>query len=186
MKLWSIQNESAYEKFKETGILRADDRFIWNEMIFHYNWMAEQMKKRIGLSILEDIKYPIWAWYQWSGIKQKKPDLRFSGYLEKGTKGVLLELEVEPENVLLSDFEDFNTILNYGYISDNEEEYDNFYNELERYGYCHYDLQTEDKKSDILEGFKLRHYDSCEKIFDLEHEMDETWSGNLYRQQCGK
>lgn len=177
MKLWTIQNEGAYEKFKDTRILRANDRFICEDMIFHYNWMVDQMKKRIGLPISEEIKYPIWAWYQWGGIKQKKPDLRFSGHLEKGTKGVLLELEVEPQNVLLSDFEDFNTILNYGYISDSEEEYDSFYNELERYGYGHYDLQSEDEENDILDGFKSRLYESWEKIFDLEHERDERWTG---------
>ena len=90
MKLWTIQNEGAYEKFKETGFLRADDRFICEDMLFHYNCMAGQMKENVGSPILEEIKYPIWAWYQWSGIKQKKSDLRFSGYLEKGTKGLLL------------------------------------------------------------------------------------------------
>lgn len=177
MKLWTIQNESAYEKFKKTGVLRADDRFIFEDMIFHYNWMASQMKKLIGLPISEKIKYPIWAWYQWSGIKRKKPDLRVSGHLEKGTKSVLLELEVEPGNVLLSDFDDFNNVLNYGYIADNEENFNKFYDELERDGYCHYDLQSEDKKFDILDEFKSRLYESWDKIFDLEREREEIWSG---------
>lgn len=61
MKLWTIQNEGAYEKFKDTRILRANDRFICEDMIFHYNWIADQMKKRIGLLISEKIKYPIWV-----------------------------------------------------------------------------------------------------------------------------
>ncbi|MDU1004788.1 DUF3841 domain-containing protein [Clostridium butyricum] len=177
MKLWTIQNEGAYEKFKDTGILRTDDRFICKDMLFHYNWMAGQMKKLIGLPISEKIKYPIWAWYQWSGIKRKKPDLRVSGHLEKGTKSVLLELEVEPGNVLLSDFDDFNNVLNYGYIADNEENFNKFYDELERDGYCHYDLQSEDKKFDILDEFKSRLYESWDKIFDLEREREEIWSG---------
>lgn len=177
MRLWTIQNEIAYKKLKDKEILRADKKFIYDDMIFHYNWMTEQMKKRIGLPALEEIKYPIWAWYQWRGINHKRPDLRFSGHLEKGTKGVLLELEVEPENVLLSDFDDLNNILNYGYIADNEEEYDKFYDNLEIHGYCHYDLQSTNKKSDILEQFKLRLYESWEKIFDLNRQTDEVWSG---------
>lgn len=177
MILWTIQNEMAYEKFKETEILRADDRFILDEMIFHYNWMASQMKKRVGSPISEEIKYPIWAWYQWGGIKLKRPDLRVSGHLEKGRKGVLLELEVEPRNVLLSNFDDFNNVLNYGYIGDNSENFNKFYDELESYGYCHYDLQVDDKKSDTLDEFKSRLYESWDKIFDLERERDENWSG---------
>ncbi|MTK14196.1 MAG: DUF3841 domain-containing protein [Clostridiaceae bacterium] len=177
MKLWTIQNEAVYDKFKETEILHADNSFICNDMAFHYNWMAGQMKQRIGSPITETIKYPIWAWYQWQGTEHKRPDLRFSGHLEKGTKGVLLELEVMEDEVLLSYFDDFNNVLNYGYIADNEEEFDKFYDELESYGYCHCDLQSADKKSDILDQFKLRLYESCEKVFDLECERDEKWSG---------
>jgi hypothetical protein len=182
MKLWTIQNEAVYEKFKNAGSLHADNSFICDDMIFHYNWMVDQMKKRIGLPISEKIEYPIWAWYQWQGTKNKRPDLRFSGHLERGTKGVLLELEIEQEKVLVSDFDDFNNILNYGYVSDSEKEYDDFYNELESYGYCHYDLQSVDKRSEILDRFKIKLYESWEKIFDLEREVDERWSGKKEEQ----
>lgn len=177
MKLWTIQNQCVYEDFKDKGILRADETFVCEDMAFHYNWMVEQMKNRIGVSISEKIKYPIWAWYQWRGNDNRRPDLRYSGHLIKGTKGILLELEIERENTLLSDFDEFNNVLNYGYIADNEEEYDKFYIELESQRYCHYDLQTEDIKSDVLYEFKLRLHRSWEKIFDLEREADEKWAG---------
>jgi hypothetical protein len=78
------------------------------------------MKKRIGLPPSKEIKYTIWAWYQWNGINKKKTDLRNSSHLPKGTRGVRIELEVNPKDVLSSDFEDFNTILNYGYLDDTE------------------------------------------------------------------
>ncbi|GFP76416.1 DUF3841 domain-containing protein [Clostridium fungisolvens] len=182
MKLWTIQSESVYTKFKDTGILQADEKFIYKDMIFHYNWMVKQMKKRVGLATSQEIKYPIWAWYQWRGVKQKKPDLRFSGHLERGARGVILELEVEPESVLLSDFDEFNNVLNYGYIADNEEDFDKFYVDLEKSGYCHYDLQRDDKKNDILSKFKLKFYKSWEKVFDLECEKNEEWSGKKENQ----
>lgn len=177
MRLWTIQEENAYKKFKDKGILCGDEKFIYDDMLFHYNWMTKQMKKRIGVPSSEKIKYPIWAWYQWRGPNHKRPDLRFSGHFEKGTKGVLLELEVEPENVLLSNFDDFNIVLNYGYMAENEKEYDNFYDELVSYGYCHHDLQSCDKQSDLLDQFKLRLYESWEKVFDLECNLDEKWHG---------
>lgn len=139
-------------------------------------------EKRIGLPISEKIKYPIWVRYQWQGTKHKRPDLRFSGHLEKGTKGIFLELEVETENVLLSGFDDFNNILNYGYIADNEEEFDKFYNELESYGYCHYDLQSINIKSDIFIDCKLGFYESWEKIFDLERERG-WWESHVKKEE---
>lgn len=96
--------------------------------------------------------------------------------MKKETKGVLLELEVMADEVLLSYFDNFNNVLNYGYIADSEVEYDTFYDELESHEYCHYDLQSADKDSDILNQFKIKLYESWEKIFDLERQRDERWS----------
>ncbi|UZW12837.1 DUF3841 domain-containing protein [Clostridium pasteurianum] len=45
MKLCTIQNGIIYKKFKDTGILRADNSFICDDMIFYYNWIVDQMKK---------------------------------------------------------------------------------------------------------------------------------------------
>lgn len=178
MKLWTIQTLKAYEKFKETKSFHVDENYVWDDMIFQYNWMVEQMKKRIGLPISEKIKYPIWAWYQWNGVKHKRPDLRYSAHLPKGRKGILLELEVNDKSVLLSDFDDFNSVLNYGYLTNTEEEYDKFYNELEGYGFCHEDLYNLDKSSNILDHYRAKLYDSWERIFDLERDIvDENWSG---------
>ncbi|MGL4731566.1 MAG: DUF3841 domain-containing protein [Clostridium sp.] len=177
MKLWTIQNEAVYDKFKQSGVLHGDEKFIDEDMIFYYSWIADIMKKRIGLPILKNIKYPIWAWYQWGGSKRKRPDLRCSGYLEKGTKGVLLELEVDSKNVLLSDFLEFNDVLNYGYITDTEKAYDRFYSDLESYGYSHHDLQNANINCDIFKKFNLKLIKSWEKIFDLNRNVDEEWGG---------
>ncbi|AWI06755.1 DUF3841 domain-containing protein [Clostridium drakei] len=183
MKLWTIQNFNLYEKFKETKSFNADENYVWDDIIFQYKWMVEQMKKRIGLPTSEKIKYPIWAWCQWNGVKQKRPDLRYSAHLPKGTNGVLLELEVNDKSVLLSDFDDFNGVLNYGYLTDTEEEYDKFYNELERYGVCHEDLYNLDKSSNLLNHYRAKLYDSWERIFDLERDIvDESWSGRKENQ----
>ena len=149
-------------------------------MIFHYKWMVEQMKKRIGLPPSKEINYPIWTWYRWNGVNHRKPDLRYSGHFPKGTKGVFLELKVDSKDVLLSNFDDFNNVLNYGYITNTEVEYDSFYKELESCGYSHSDLYAMDKKSEALSDFRLRLYNSWEKIFDLERDIDEVWYGNKY------
>ena len=38
-----------------------------------YHWMADQMRQRIGEPPIKDIKYPMWAWYQYNSAKSKKP-----------------------------------------------------------------------------------------------------------------
>ena len=46
MILWSIQHELAYEKMRQTGVLRADRNFILEGGFGNsYQWMTEQMKK---------------------------------------------------------------------------------------------------------------------------------------------
>lgn len=160
MKLWTIQTLAAYKKFKETGVLRANEDFVYEDMMFHYNWMADQLKKRIGLPPSIEIKYPVWAWYQWSGINKKKPDLRNSSHLPKGINGVRIEFEVDSKDVLLSDFDDFNKVLNYGYMTDTEVEYDNFYKKLESQGYNHFDLYESVVLSDRLSMYRTKLYES--------------------------
>ena len=78
MILWSIQHELAYEKMRQTGVLRADRNFILEGGFGNsYQWMTEQMKKRIG-EPPEGVLFPVWAWYQWDG-KRKRPDMRVHG-----------------------------------------------------------------------------------------------------------
>lgn len=105
MKLWTIQHKAAYEEMLRTGVLRANPKYILHEFFREsYEWMAAQMKKRIGTPP-EGVDLPVWAWYQWEG-KRKRPDMR--GHVRTSDKGVpivLLSLDVPDEHVLLSDFD---------------------------------------------------------------------------------
>ena len=117
MLLWSIQHQCAYEKMEQTGVLRADKNFIATDWFENsYLWMAEQMKKRIG-EPPEGVIFPVWAWYQWEGMR-KRPDMRVHGrnWGEKGTPVVLLTIEVPDNLVLLSDFDYWHCVLNDGEI----------------------------------------------------------------------
>ena len=72
----------------------------------------------------KDLKniYPIWFWHQYKNSKSKRPDLRESGLLSKGTKGVLIEFEKPETEILLSDFNLWHFVLNYWHIANNEEQ----------------------------------------------------------------
>ena len=112
MILWSIQRQKAYEQMLETGVLRTEKKYIWLDVFEKpYQWMAEQMRKRIGAPP-EGVEYPVWAWYQWKG-KRKRPNMRIQGRSsEKNVPIVLLTIEVPEENVLLSDFDYWHAVLN--------------------------------------------------------------------------
>lgn len=65
---------------------------------------------------------PIWAWAQYDGLCKKRPDLRCAGYLDRGSHGVLIEIEKEPTELLLSDFLLWHYVLNQCYLPERIED----------------------------------------------------------------
>lgn len=64
----------------------------------------------------DDVIYPVWAWYQWEGVR-KRPDMRIHRYAgKKGTPVVLQTIDIPDNMVLLSDFDMWHVILNDGYL----------------------------------------------------------------------
>lgn len=131
MTLWTIQTIEAWNILERTGLLRTDLRYVDKTFLPAYQWLAEQMRMRIGPPPT-DGALPVWAWYQWQWERRKKPDLRFGGHLPKEKRGVRIELAVDDKVVLLSDFELWHYVLNYWYLPASEEEGDRFDAALER------------------------------------------------------
>jgi hypothetical protein len=73
------------------------------------------MRRRVG-DPPTGVKSPIWAWFQYENARRKRPDLRRSAHLPSGTCGVLLELDLSEDQVLLSDFELWHYVLNRWYL----------------------------------------------------------------------
>lgn len=102
--LWTIQNIEFYKKLVKEKMIYATLRpEIEPELRAGYIWLIAQMERKIG-NKSSKTNYPIWAWYQWNGIKQAKPDLRYTSHLPKGTHGVRLTIQKEMRDILLSDF----------------------------------------------------------------------------------
>jgi hypothetical protein len=112
--LWSIQHAAAWEKAKSRGSLKADGRRIWPEHRPAYKWMAEQMRDRLPGY---DAPYPIWAWTE-------RPDLRRRIYLPPGTPGVRLGFTACADEILISDFSAWHSVLNSTFCSLTEAEDD--------------------------------------------------------------
>jgi len=112
MKFWTIQHIDFWNMNKEKEYLEAHPNYIFKEFSDSYLWMMNQMSQR-----LENYKgnYPIWLWL-------KRPDLRCSGHFNKGEHGVLLEVELNQEEVLISDCMAWHVVLNDGFLAFTEEE----------------------------------------------------------------
>ena len=134
MVLWTIQPEELYRRILETGVYICDpQQCSMPEFSEMYDWLAEQMKARIGTPP-EGVVYPVWAWYAQRG-KHHKPDLRSERWTNgsAGDKFVCIEIEVPDEQVLLSDFDSWEMVLLDALISETEaedHELDRFYQKL--------------------------------------------------------
>lgn len=153
---------------KENGSLRGDDNCVYNDFKMAYNWMIEQMKIRLKIKRPNDSVYPVWAWYQWCGVDKRKPDLRYSGYGEKGTKLYRIEFEIEDDQVLLSDFDLFHFVLNYWYIPKNEKEHNVFEEKMDKNSITLLDLQDFNKNSEEINSLRYKIEKSWDLIFDLD------------------
>ena len=150
--LWTIQHEEAYREFERTGILVANEKFLFcgDELRFAYNWLSDQMRNRIGQPP-EGVRYPVWAWYQWEG-KRKRMDHRLSGYAKRGTPLVQITFEVDEDSFLLSDFDEWNNVLSNQYVANDEADLA-----------CFYEQNSHPKQRDVEP--------SWERIFNISHFM---------------
>lgn len=159
MKLWTVQPVKVYESILENGYFICDEKYIGEYWKERYNWLVEKMKEKIGTPP-KKIKYPIWAWYKYNG-KNHKPDLRVSALGNRGDKMVCIELDIPDNEVVLSDFDAWHSVLNDWYYNVNcisEEIWDNDHEWL--------DSLTPEEKQKAIEK-------SWNDIFDIsEYESD--------------
>ena len=105
MRLWTSQDVGFYEDLMSNGIAYCNkvSDFAKDNGIA-YQWMVEQMKRRIGEPPLPEITLPVWAWYQYKSKKKNKPPLSDNSKTHPGQKEVMIEFEAPAEDVLLSGF----------------------------------------------------------------------------------
>ena len=112
MRLWTIQGIEIYEQLLRDGVAYCT-KPAWSEeeqFMKAYRWMADEMRQRIGGAPIKDIKYPMWAWYQYNSAKSRKP-LRSWLDIQEGVSAYM-EIEIPDNEVLLSDFCNWHNVLN--------------------------------------------------------------------------
>lgn len=106
MRFWTIQDPKFLVPDKK--FYTGDGRRIMEQSFRPaYHWLIDQMAQRLPNY---HGGYPIWMWVE-------KPDLRRAGYGPRGTKCILLTLEIPVERVLISDFHAWHCVLNNWYLA---------------------------------------------------------------------
>src|SRR5438876_3750811 len=98
MTLWTIQKPEAATRLLEQGHLLARPAQVEPSWLPAYRWMSCEMERRTGPPPRPGL-LPVWSWYQWSGKKRRKPDLRTAGHLQHGETGLRIEFTVDPSRV---------------------------------------------------------------------------------------
>ena len=150
MRVYTVQTLAAYHKMREQGYLVGDKDYAWKEFIQSYKWMMKQMNHRI--EGYNGIDYPIWVW-------KRRVNRNESALLPKGTKGVILTLEIPEDQILWSEFEGWHFVLNNDPFTESEEEWK---------------IYLENKDSFPVEK-------TWTKIFDFEllRSLDNSWNGKF-------
>ena len=161
MKLWTIQTAPAWDLMQQRGCLRGQRSHVDRDFLPAYDWIADQMRERIGKPSSACISIPIWAWQQYDGIRRKRPDLRSSGHLPTGTRGYRIGFTIADASVLLSDFELWHYALNYWYLPTSE-------SDAEAFDTCHQNLRCSwsNPPPDQRVNSAIKH--SWQRMFDLD------------------
>jgi hypothetical protein len=158
MRLFHICSTQAYDALYKKGYLSGDGRRIPWYFKYAYQWMTEQMRKRLPPKPAHAGVYPVWAWHTFGG--KRALDLRHRGFGTQGNRTVRLTIEVPDAQVLLSNYDDWHNPLNNFFLTDNEAESDLW-----------------DARRQIWppEEYEAARRLSWEKIFDLQRIQDPEW-----------
>lgn len=113
--LWTFQHPDVYKMISEKGIAYCDFKSEFGECSIAvsraYDWMCEQIIKRVDPPESPNAKFPLWAWRYYQGKKKAKPRRCYDNILPL-EEAVFMELRIPQSRVLLSDFEMWHIPLN--------------------------------------------------------------------------
>lgn len=160
MLLYTEQTLGFYEKLQRDGMIYCEVQSDFaKEVKDAYTWMSGQMKQRIGCPDKEGV-LPIWAWYQYSSKKRRRPTIDKEN---QDGPSVLLEIDIPDSEVLLSDYILWHHVLNKYSISSKRAYLERRIAKLEKsVGKM---LQFDKLPNDIQEEVKV----TWERVFDLDH-----------------
>ena len=169
MRIWTVQDEAAFQELMEMGVYRADPSkirvFEFEDWKNAYDWLVQEMENRIGPRPA-GVTYPVWGHAVYEGEK-KEPENR--GFASPGDIRVMICAEIPDEEVVLTDFDRWLFRLSGDYIPDvhSSEEFDREWGR-------HASLPEDQKEKEKWE--------SWQQIFDTERTDDGFFQNGMYVQ----
>ena len=154
MRLWTIQGIEIYEQLQRDGVAYCT-KPVWGDdekFMKAYRWMADQMRQRIGEPPIKEIRYPMWAWYQYNSAKSNKPPRSWLD-IQEGVSAYM-EIEIPDNEVLLSCFANWHNVLNQWPLTN---------------------WKRIDKKTDLLEKEAGRSLDFDDYPVEIQKEIEKSW-----------
>ncbi len=125
MKLWTIQPLSALDEIEKTGAFRCREELSFNlskpdSLKKQYEWLIQRMEQKIGPRP-EGVDYPIWSWHTWD-FERQCPEADSAAFLKRTEDKVLLTLEIPETDVVLTDFDAWQIVMQGGYLTTETDE----------------------------------------------------------------
>lgn len=123
MRLWTLQPSAIADQVESGERFSCDPTIaecynLDEQFRASYHWLVAEMSPLIPRP--EGVELPIWAWAKNYGLNQK-PDRRRLLFSNYSKDDAILELEVPDGLVLLSDFDEWHSVLNNCPIQSDEE-----------------------------------------------------------------
>lgn len=184
MILWTVQDVRVWQRVRDGETYTTDESHILfpgyedddaNHCNHAYLWLADKMRERVG-EPPEGVRYPVWAWYKRQGQHDGKPDMRRWKAEPDSEEVVRMRLDVPDWEVLLSDFDDWHSVLNYWPSFETKEEYDDYDKMLEDLGIDWLDVSNWSKTSEELARIRRTVEESWESTLGVRRGIDDYCS----------
>ncbi|MBI4184055.1 MAG: DUF3841 domain-containing protein [Proteobacteria bacterium] len=172
IRLSMVLSEAAYGTLMRRGSISGDGRRIVCDCRTACRWMAEQMNQRLGPPP-RPRSYPLWAWAARNGTALPRSFCQCFEPVSSGARGMLLEVELPTDKLLLSDLTLWQCVINGWYLCRSEADDLAFDAALSRAGVSWGWPYPEPFRSHVMR--------SWERIFDLDRETG--WFGASPEQQ---
>ncbi|MCT4605754.1 MAG: DUF3841 domain-containing protein [Marinisporobacter sp.] len=163
IRLWTRQHKNVWQELKEKEIYRAKKEHIIekNDTISEYylklyDWYIKHAQRFVPKP--EGVTYPIW----FSTSEEKR--------LQLVENTVVLELEVDRKDVVITDFDKWGYVVNYWYVPIDQQDEKKHNEELKRYGIGDESALIMGDKGNFYPLLKNKILKSWERMFYISNE----------------